>query len=43
VTEAAEWERIRDVRRSFRSVDDVRVASGRTGVMFNIDGKHVPG
>jgi mRNA interferase HigB len=38
VTEAAEWTKLHDVRRSFRSADEVRVASGRTVVVFNIGG-----
>jgi mRNA interferase HigB len=36
VTQSARWEKLHDVRRSFRSADEVRVASGRTVVIFNI-------
>ena len=35
---AAHWRALPDLRRSFRSADEVRVASGRTVVIFNIGG-----
>jgi mRNA interferase HigB len=38
VAEAARWQNLHDVRLSFRSADQVRVASGRTAVVFNIGG-----
>lgn len=38
VTEAAHWQNLHEVRRVFRSADEVRVASGRTVVIFNIGG-----
>ena len=38
VVEAAHWRNLRDVRRSFRSADEVKVESGRTVVFFNIGG-----
>jgi mRNA interferase HigB len=36
--QAASWTRLHDVRLAFRSADEVRVASGRTVVVFNING-----
>jgi mRNA interferase HigB len=39
VTRAAHWRTLLDVRRSFRSADQARVASDRTVVIFNIGGK----
>jgi mRNA interferase HigB len=39
VTETARWQSLHDVRLSFRSADEVRVASKRTVVIFNIGGK----
>jgi mRNA interferase HigB len=38
IADAANWRTLHDVRRSFRSADEVRVASGRTVVIFNIAG-----
>lgn len=38
LAEAGEWNNLVDVRRSFRSADEVKVASGRTVVVFNIGG-----
>ena len=38
VAEAAHWRRLHDVRQSFRVADEVKVASGRTVVVFNIGG-----
>jgi mRNA interferase HigB len=38
VTKATEWRKLHDVRQAFRSADEVRVASGRTVVIFNIGG-----
>jgi mRNA interferase HigB len=38
LTRAAHWHTLLDVRRSCRSTDEVRVASGRTVVIFNIGG-----
>ena len=35
---AAHWRNLIDVRRVFRSADEVKVASGRTVVVFNIAG-----
>jgi mRNA interferase HigB len=40
VADAADWRTLHDVRRSFRSADEVRVASGRTVVVFNIGGNN---
>ena len=34
----AQWRSLADVRLAFRSADEVRVASGRTAVVFNIAG-----
>jgi len=39
VVEAADWQKLHDVRQSFRSADEVKVESGRTVVVFNIGGK----
>jgi mRNA interferase HigB len=36
--EAARWRNLVDVRTMFRSADEVKVASGRTVVVFNIAG-----
>jgi len=36
--EAARWRNLLDVRTMFRSADEVKVASGRTVVVFNIAG-----
>ena len=38
VAHAARWQKLHDVRLSFRSADEVRVVSGRTVVVFNIAG-----
>ena len=38
VVKAAHWRTLHDVRRSFRSADEVGVRSGRTVVVFNIGG-----
>lgn len=38
VAEAARWTKLHDVRLSFRTADEIRVASGRTVVVFNIGG-----
>jgi mRNA interferase HigB len=38
VAQVAQWQKLHDVRRSFRSADEVRVVSGRTVVIFNIGG-----
>ena len=38
VAEAARWRNLVDVRQVFRSADEVKVASGRTVVVFNIAG-----
>jgi mRNA interferase HigB len=38
VVAAAHWKKLHDVRLSFRSADEVKVASGRTIVVFNIGG-----
>jgi mRNA interferase HigB len=40
VVRAAGWLTLLDVRRSFRSADEVTVASGRTVVIFNIGGNN---
>jgi mRNA interferase HigB len=38
VAEAAQWKTLHDMRRSFRSADEVEVESGRRVVVFNIGG-----
>jgi mRNA interferase HigB len=38
LVKAARWRTLHDVRRVFRSADEVRVASGRAVVVFNIAG-----
>ncbi len=38
VAEAAEWRKLSDVRQFFRTADEVRVASGRLVVIFNVSG-----
>jgi mRNA interferase HigB len=38
IAEAAVWRSLHDVRQAFRSADSVKVASGRTVVVFNIHG-----
>lgn len=38
IARAARWRTFHDVRRVFRSADQVRVGSGRTVVVFNIAG-----
>ena len=37
-TKAADWSNIVDLRQTFPNADPVRVASGRTVVVFNIAG-----
>ena len=39
VVKAARWTEFADLRRTFSSADQVRVASGRTVVVFDIAGK----
>lgn len=38
IVDKAEWSSLHDVRRDFRSADEVRVASGSRVVVFNIGG-----
>ncbi len=38
VVQASDWRTLHDVRRVFRSADEVRVGSGRKVVIFNIGG-----
>jgi mRNA interferase HigB len=38
VTRAARWTKLHDVRQLFRSADEVKVASGRKVLVFNICG-----
>jgi mRNA interferase HigB len=38
VVKRADWESIRDVRRTYPSADSVRVASGRSIIVFNVCG-----
>lgn len=38
IAESSDWSQFRDVRLTFRTADNVRVASGRSVVVFNIGG-----
>ena len=38
VVNAAEWKKFADIRQTYRSADQVKVASGRTVVVFDIAG-----
>ena len=40
VAEAADWKTPEDVRKSWKSADFVRMASGRTVVVFNVGGNN---
>jgi mRNA interferase HigB len=40
IVEAADWKTPEDVRQSWKSVDFVRVKSGRTVAVFNVAGNH---
>jgi mRNA interferase HigB len=40
IAEAADWKTPEDVRKSWKSVDFVRVKSGRTVAVFNVGGNH---
>lgn len=37
---AATWRNLEEVRRTYRSADGVKVASGRNVVVFNVCGNH---
>jgi mRNA interferase HigB len=41
IAEAARWRSLAEVRRVFRGADEVKVASGRTAVVFNIAGNRL--
>ena len=38
MVKSADWESIRDVRRTYPSADPVKVASGRSTTVFNVCG-----